>query len=144
MLHPSGAAAPSRVRYLVLAVASSLAVLTYVQRQGFVAGTPYIKADLGLDDQQMGYLASVWLIAYGIFQVPGGLLGDRLGARHLLTILVLGWSLLVGTVAFASLLPTGPFAVFPYLFVVRFLFGAFQGGGFPALARVVADWMPKP
>ena len=88
-----------RVRYLVLAAACSLAVLTYVQRQGFVAGTPYIKKDLGLDDGEMGYLASVWLVAYGAFQVPGGLLGDRLGARHLLTILVLGWSLLAGAVA---------------------------------------------
>src|SRR4051812_39238576 len=92
---------PTWVRHQVLAVACSLAVLTYVQRQGFGAGPPYIKADLDLDDQQIGLLASVWLVAYGIFQVPGGLLGARLGARHLLTLLVVGWSLLVGTVAFA-------------------------------------------
>src|SRR3954464_4923270 len=96
---PASVLRPSWVRYQVLAVACSLAVLTYVQRQGFVAGTPFIKKDLGLDDQQIGLLASAWLVAYGIFQVPGGLLGDRLGARHLLTLLVLGWSLLVGTVA---------------------------------------------
>jgi len=96
-------AAPTRVRYLVLAVACSLAVLTYVQRQGFLAGTKYIKLDLGLNSKQMGLLVSSWLLAYGIFQVPGGLLGDRLGARHVLTILVLGWSLLVG--AFALTLP---------------------------------------
>jgi sugar phosphate permease len=131
------------VRYLVLAAACSLAVLTYVQRQGFVAGTPYIKNDLGLDDQQMGYLASVWLIAYGVFQVPGGLLGDRLGARHLLTLLVLGWSLLVGVVALTAALPPGGWLVFACLVVLRFLFGAFQAGGFPGLARVVADWMPS-
>src|SRR5262249_13209380 len=80
-------AAPTTVRYVVLAVACSLAVLTYVQRQGFVAGTPFIKKTLELNDEQMGWLASVWLVAYGIFQVPGGLLGDRLGARHVLTIL---------------------------------------------------------
>src|SRR5215469_15186612 len=96
---PLPPAAPTQVRYLVLAAACSLAVLTYVQRQGFVAGTPYIKKDLGLNDEQMGYLASVWLVAYGAFQVPGGLLGDRLGARHLLTLLVLAWSLAAGAVA---------------------------------------------
>ena len=39
------------------------------------------------------------------FQVPGGLLGDRLGGRRVLTILVLGWSLLTGAVALAALLP---------------------------------------
>jgi sugar phosphate permease len=130
------------VRYLVLAAACSLAVLTYVQRQGFVAGTPYIKKDLGLNDEQMGWLASVWLVAYGIFQVPGGLLGDRLGARHVLTILVLGWSLLVGLVALTAALPPGGWLVFLSLVVLRFLFGGFQGGGFPVLARVIADWMP--
>src|SRR5215831_9672159 len=99
-VHPSSFILhPSKVRFQVLAVACSLAVLTYVQRQGFVAGTPYIKESLGLDDQQVGLLASAWLVAYGIFQVPGGLLGDRVGARHLLTLLVLGWSFLVGAIA---------------------------------------------
>src|SRR5262245_45727522 len=137
-------ASPTCVRYQVLAVACSLAVLTYVQRQGFVAGTPYIKQDLGLDDAEMGYLASVWLVAYGLFQVPGGLLGDRLGARHLLTILVVGWSLLVGAVALAALFPPGGWLVLGFLVVLRFLFGLFQGGGFPGLARVVADWIPAP
>src|SRR5690349_21372144 len=82
--HPLTPAAPTRVRHLVLATACSLAVLTYVQRQGFVASTPYIKGDLHFSDEQMGYLGSVWLVAYGAFQVSGGLLGDRLGARHLL------------------------------------------------------------
>src|SRR5438552_2046513 len=93
---PMAPAAPNRVRYLVLASACSLAVLTYVQRQGFLANTKSIKEDLGLNSGQIGYMVSVWLVAYGLFQVPGGLLGDRLGARHVLTTLVLGWSLLVG------------------------------------------------
>src|SRR5438067_7744073 len=135
---------PTRERYQVLAVACSLAVLTYVQRQGFVAGTPYIKIDLGLDDERMGYLAAVWLVAYGLFQVPGGLLGDRLGARHLLTVLVLGWSLTLGAVALTAALPPGGWLAFASLVVLRFSFGMFQAGGFPALARVVADWMPGP
>src|SRR5215472_13795906 len=116
------AARPSGVRYQVLAVACSLAVLTYVQRQGFVAGTPYIKKDLGLNDEQMGYLASVWLVAYGAFQVPGGLLGDRLGARHLLTFLVLAWSLTAGAVALTAALPSGGWLAFACLLVLRFLF----------------------
>jgi len=130
------------VRYQVLAVACSLAVLTYVLRQGFVGGTPYIKEALRLNDEEVGYLASVWLIAYGIFQVPGGLLGDRYGGRHLLTILVLGWALLTGAVALTVYLPPGGWLPFAFLLVLRFLFGMLQAGGFPALARVLADWMP--
>jgi sugar phosphate permease len=137
-----GAAAPTHVRYGVLAAACSLAVLTYVQRQGFVAGTPYIKSELGLSDEHMGDLGAVWLVAYGLFQVPWGLLGDRLGARRLLTILVVGWSLIVGTVALTAALPRGGWLVLAALALQQFLFAAFQAGGFPGLARVVADWMP--
>src|SRR5438046_7135295 len=95
---PPTPVAPTRVRYVVLGTACSLAVLTYVQRQGFVASTPYIKADLQFSDELMGYLGAIWLVAYGAFQVPAGLLGDRFGARHMLTVLVLGWSLAVGAV----------------------------------------------
>jgi sugar phosphate permease len=134
---------PTHVRYAVLATASSLAVLTYVQRQGFWGGAPYIREALDLNPAQMGDLASIWLIAYGLFQVPGGLLGDRLGARHLLTILVFCWSLLIGAVALTGLMPPGAWWTFTILLVLRFLFGAFQAGGFPALARVIADWVPS-
>jgi sugar phosphate permease len=139
-----GHGSPTRVRYLVLAAACGLAILTYLHRQGFVAGTPYIQRDFKFDDQQMGYLLSTWLVAYGLFQVPGGFLGDRLGARHLLTLLVLGWSLVLGTVSLTALLPAGGWLPFVLVLTLRFLFGTLQAGGFPALARVVADWVPTP
>jgi sugar phosphate permease len=135
-------APPTRVRYQVLAAACSLAVLTYVLRQGFVGATPDIKKALSLDDEQVSRLAAVWLIAYGLFQIPGGLLGDWFGGRHLLTLLVLGWAILTGAVALTVFLPPGGWLPFAFLIVLRFLFGALQAGGFPALARVLADWMP--
>ncbi|HKB37374.1 MAG TPA: MFS transporter [Gemmataceae bacterium] len=136
-------ARPTCVRYLVLAVACSLAVLTYVQRQGFIAATPYLKEHFHLDDNQMGFFfIAVWLVAYGLFQVPGGLIGDRIGSRHLLTLLVVGWSLTLGAVALTVFLPVGGWLPLAVLLGLRFLFGSFQAGVFPGLARVVADWMP--
>jgi sugar phosphate permease len=135
-------APPSRVRYQVLGSTCALAVVTYIHRLGFSYGTTEIKQDLGLDSAQVGYLMAAFLVAYGAFQIPGGVLGDRLGGRHVLTILVLGWSLLTGAVALAVLLPAVVAVRFGYLLVVRFLFGMFQAGGFPVLGRVMADWMP--
>ena len=132
----------SRVRYRVLALACALAVVTYIQRIGFSVGAPEIKRSLGLDDAQVGYLMSAFLVAYGCFQVPGGLLGDRFGGRHVLAILVLAWSLLTGAVALAVFLPHVAALPFVFLLVLRFLFGMFQAGGFPTLGRVIADWMP--
>src|SRR5205823_23152 len=112
---PGRGLAPTRVRYLVLAAACGLAVLTYIQRLGFSNGLPEIKQQLGLNDTQTSDLASAFLLAYGLFQVPGGLLGDRLGGRHLLTILVLAWSALTGVVAVAADLPAGTWLPFAFL-----------------------------
>jgi sugar phosphate permease len=130
------------MRYVVLTAACSLAALTYIQRQGFVAASPFIKKDLDLSTEQMGYLAAVWLLAYGGFQVLGGFLGDRFGARRLLTILVLNWSLTSGAVALTLFCPAWGLSPFGLLLGLRFLFGLLQAGGFPVLARVLADWMP--
>jgi len=131
---------PTQVRYQVLAVACVLAVLTYINRLGFNVGAPEIKRNLGLNDQEMGYLASAFLIAYGLFQMPGGFLGDRLGGRHVLTVLVLVWSVLSGITAMGLLFPAA--VAFAFLLGVRFFFGLFQAAQFPCLARVIADWMP--
>jgi sugar phosphate permease len=140
----AGAARPTQVRYQVLAAACVLAVITYIHRLGFAAGNAAIMRDLGLSNAQMGDVAAAFLVAYGLGQVPGGLLGDRFGARHLLTILVLAWSFLTGAVALAAFLPAVVALRFGYLLVNRFLFGLVQAGGFPVLARVLADWMPTP
>jgi MFS transporter, ACS family, glucarate transporter len=133
---------PSHVRYRVLAIACVLALLTYINRLGFGVAAPEIKQEIGLSDEQMGYLASAFLVAYGLCQVPGGLVGDRIGGRNLLTILVLSWSLLSGATALGVLLPGGAALAFAVLLGLRFLFGVFQAAEFPTLARVLADWMP--
>jgi sugar phosphate permease len=133
---------PTRVRYHVLVVACSVAVVTYIHRVGFTTASTEIKSDLGLTTSELGYLMSAFLLAYGGFEVPGGLLADRFGVRHLLTILVLGWSLMTGLVTVATLFPTVA-AAFVVLLVLRFLFGMFQAGGFPSLSRMMTDWMTR-
>jgi sugar phosphate permease len=132
---------PTRVRYAVLASLCAVSLITYVDRVGFATGAPYLKRDLGLNDEQMGYLLSTFFWAYGGFQILGGWLGDRLGSRHLLTILVLGWSLTTGALALVVYVP-GFQAQLAFLIALRFLFGVFQAGGFPVLSRINADWMP--
>src|SRR5262249_44348866 len=76
------------------------------------------------------------------FQVPGGLLGDLFGGRTVLTLLVLVWSLVTAAVALVAFLPANVGLLFAALLIMRFLFGAFQAGGFPVIGRIVADWMP--
>jgi MFS family permease len=139
---PKGLSAPaSRVRYQVLAFASVLALITYIQRLGLVRDSgPELKRTLDLDDAQMGDAVAAFLVAYGLCQVPGGWLADRFGGRYVITALVLGWSLLTGAVAVAGVLPTA--AAFPFLVAIIFCFGLLQAGIFPSWSRVIADWVP--
>ncbi len=133
---------PTRVRFQVLAAACSVAVITYIHRIGFASASTELKDQLRLDSTQLGYLMAAFLVAYAIFEIPGGLLADRFGARHLLTLLVLGWSFLTGAVALVLVLPAVWALQYGFLLIARFLFGAAQAGGFPTLSRMLTDWMP--
>jgi MFS family permease len=55
-------------------------------------GTKGIAATLGLDDSQKGYVFSAFTLAYALFEIPTGWLGDRVGARKVLVRVVLWWS----------------------------------------------------
>jgi sugar phosphate permease len=124
---------PTWVRYQVLGAACTLAVIIYIHRVGFANALPELKRDLGLNYDHLGWLGAAFLIAYGGFEMPWGLAGDRWGARHLLPLILLGWSLV-----------TGLFAVTEFFLVLlglRFLFGLFQAGAFPIISRMLTDWM---
>jgi sugar phosphate permease len=133
---------PTWVRYQVLAAACLLALISYIYRVGFAALGSDLKKDLGLGDQQLGYLMTAFLVAYGLFEVPWGVLGDRFGGRHVLTVVAATSAVLTGAVALAVLLPAGWLGSLGFLLVLRFLFGLFQAGLFPPLSRTMADWMP--
>ncbi|HZT79497.1 MAG TPA: MFS transporter [Gemmataceae bacterium] len=139
---PLSVARPTQVRFAVLAAACTVAVIIYVHRVGFARALPALQDSLHLTDPQLSWLTAVFLLAYGGFEIPFGLLGDKLGTRHLLTLLVLGWSLATGLVSLVVLLPAAGGLPLAFLLTVRFLFGLFQAGAFPSLSRVLTDWAP--
>src|SRR5258708_40257482 len=83
----------SHVRYAVAAAIFSLAVISYVDRTCISVSGPFLAADLGLSSVQMGFVYGAFILSYGLFAVPGGLLGDRIGGRKVITGLVLLFSL---------------------------------------------------
>jgi MFS transporter, ACS family, glucarate transporter len=133
---------PTRVRFQVLAAVCSLAVITYIHRVGFATASAGFKTSLGLSDTQLGWLMAAFMVGYGLFEIPWGALGDRLGVRNILAVIVVGGSTLTACLALAFRLPHQVILVFSFLLVLRFLFGAFQAGTFPAFSRMMADWMP--
>lgn len=139
---PVSAERSTHVRYLVLFAACSLAVITYIHRVGFANASSAVRGELGLTQVQLGNLMAAFMIAYGLFEVPWGMLGDRRGARGVLTIVALAGSLITAAVALTTMLPRAYGVSFFYLLLLRFLFGGFQAGTFPTIGRMLGDWMP--
>ncbi len=133
---------PTNVRFLVLAAACGLAVITYFHRVGFATIISELKDPLGLDSGEIGILMSTFMFAYGLFEVPWGRFGDLYGVRKPLGIIVLGGSITTAAVAFATILPKNSWIVMALLVPLRFLFAAFQAGTFPTISRTLADWIP--
>ena len=74
-------------------------------------------------------------MAYALFEIPGGYLGDRLGPRSVLMRIVLWWSFFTAATGWAW--------NFSSLMVTRFLFGAGEAGCFPNLTKMFTTWLPE-
>src|SRR3954447_6493539 len=127
-------AKPTRARYFVVLLAISLAVLSYVQRVAISQAAEPISRDLHVPKEQMGFIFGAFGLAYALFEIPMGLLGDRLGVRRVLTQIVLAWSICTAL--------TGAAWSVASMCVIRFLFGAGEAGCFPNLTRMLSAWMP--
>lgn len=112
----------------------ALVGIAYLDRVCISTAAPAIRAELALDEAQMGMIFSAFTLTYGLFEIPSGWMADRFGARKGLLRIVIFWSLMTSATALVS--------GFASLVVVRLLFGAGEAGAFPATARAYARWIP--
>lgn len=118
----------------VVALLVALFGITYLDRVAISVAGPRMQQDLGIDPVAWGWVTGVFTLAYAVFEIPTGAMGDRLGARLVLTRIVAWWS------AFTAF--TGMVTGLGPLLAVRFLFGAGEAGAFPNASIVVARWFP--
>src|SRR5450631_2307598 len=123
-----------KVRHRVLGFLSLLSVITYLDRVCVSIAGPRIQEALSLTPKQWGWVTGVFTLAYALFEIPSGSLGDRTGPRRVLTRIVLWWS------AFTSL--TGTVSSFIPLVLIRFAFGMGEAGAYPNIGVSIARWFP--
>jgi MFS transporter, ACS family, glucarate transporter len=128
------AVAPTRARYWVIVFAVTLAMIQYIDRVAISQAAPGITTDLKLSKTEMGIIFSAFTLAYALFEIPGGYLGDRIGPRKVLLRIVLWWSFFTAATGWAW--------NFVSLVVTRFLFGAGEAGCFPNLTKAFKRWLP--
>ena len=130
-----GGERPTRVRYWVIFFAVTLSVITYIDRVALSLSRKQVAADLRLTDSQMGLVFGAFALAYALFEVPSGWMGDKWGPRRVLMRIVIWWS------AFTAL--TGMAFNFVSLYVTQLFFGAGEAGCFPNITRAFSNWLPQ-
>ncbi len=82
-----------RYAYYALVVLTLLNLLNYVDRYIFAALIPYIKADTGFSDAQLGLVGSAFTYVYTVCSPLFGYLGDRYRRGRLIGVGIVIWSL---------------------------------------------------
>ncbi len=119
----------------------AFAFLSYLLRTNIAVAQQYMARELSLNDVQIGYVFSAFLIGYTLCQVPAGILGDRFGPRAVLTLsaLICGLATLCTGLVPGTLL-SGPILALASLLAFRFLLGVGQAATYPVAMTAVADW----
>ncbi len=124
----------TRIRYLIVAAATLMSFLLYLDRFCVSFAVDYIRQDLGMSQGQVKWFLSAFFWSYALAQVPSGWLSDRYGARIMLVIYILTWSFFTGLIGAAN--------SFAMLIVSRLGLGFGQAGAYPTAASIVGRWMP--
>lgn len=124
---------PTRTRHIVLWLTVAAYMITYMDRVVISSAVPSIKKDLGLDNETMSWILFSFRWGYSLFQIPGGWLGDLIGPRKALSLIVIWWSIFTSLTAMAF--NAWSMAIF------RFLFGMGEAGAFPIATRSLSRWM---
>jgi D-galactonate transporter len=122
-------------RWYILGLICLMYLITYLDRVNISTAAPVISQEFGFDKITMGIIFSSFVWAYALFQVPGGWLSDRFGARTVLSTIVAYWSVMTAATAAA----TGAMS----FVVLRFLFGVGEAGAFPGATRAMQLWYPR-
>ncbi len=125
---------PTGVRFLVIGLCVAMSVLLYLDRFAITPATNTILTELRLSKAEFGETVRAFFLAYALMQIPSGWLTDVLGARWMLALFVLGWSLAIAGLGLAD----GVGAIWG----MRLVLGVMQAGAYPAAAGLLKRWVP--
>jgi MFS family permease len=109
-------------------------VLNYMDRQSIALVGPQIRREFGIDFEGFGWVITAFGLAYALFQIPAGMLVDRLDARPVYAGAVTFWSLAAIACAFSPSLGM--------LIGFRALLGVGESFNWPCALRVTRQILP--
>jgi sugar phosphate permease len=106
--------------------------ITYIDRVNVSTASSVFQRELHLSNMQVGLVFSAFAYPYLIFQIIGGWVSDRFGARLTLTVSAVIWA--------AATLLTGLASGLSAMLCARVMLGFGEGATFPTATRAMSDW----
>ena len=125
---------PTGVRFVIIGMCVAMSVLLYLDRFATTAATNTILGELELSKGAFGDAVGAFFFAYAFMQIPTGWLTDTLGARWMLALYVVCWSLATIGLGLAQDLVA--------IWWMRLILGVMQAGAYPAAAGLLKRWAP--
>jgi MFS family permease len=118
----------------VLLLLCAMYFILYIDRVNIATAAPVIQNDLKLSNTELGFALSAFAYPYTLFQLFGGWLGDKFGARRTLCVAL--------TVVCIATALTGAVGGLATLFAARVLLGLGEGAALPTATHAMSSWMP--
>jgi sugar phosphate permease len=121
-----------RIQWVAVTFLMLAGIVNYLDRSTLSIANHSVSGELGLSASQMGLLLSAFSFSYAFSQLPMGALLDRFGARLMLGVGMLVWSI--------AQLFGGFIQTLQQFLVARIVLGIGEAPQFPAGAKVVSEW----
>ena len=131
----------SRERFLIILL-TILSFLSYALRMNISVAAQFMMPELGLTAVQMGQIFSAFMLGYALFQVPWGIVGDRIGPHRTMSAAILIWAVTTLLTGLVSGRAASAMLGFFLLWTLRFVLGLGEAAMFPIAARAAASWVP--
>lgn len=120
--------------WIIIIVTCLLVILQQCDKAAISVAAIPISKDLGFNKTEIGLIISIFFIGYTALNFIGGFFTDKFGAKKVVTVVAILWSIATGV--------TGLAWSFESMLIIRFIFGACEGP-FPSTnSKTVAELFP--
>lgn len=123
-----------KLMWKILPFLMLLYFIAYLDRVNISFASLQMNADLGISSIAYGFGASMFFVAYFLFEVPSNLILARVGARLWIARIMITWGIVSTCMAFVQ----GEKS----FYVLRFLLGMSEAGFFPGIMIYLSRWFP--
>ena len=130
-----GAKIPSGRWWHILPPTIIIYIIAYMDRMNIsFAMAGGMNESLGLSMTMSGFSAGIFFFGYMVLQIPGGHWAEHGSAKRFIMYTIIGWGVISGLTGFVQ---NGW-----QLLTMRFLLGVAEGGLYPAILILIANWFP--